>query len=383
MRKIGVVTTTRADYGILSTLLQKIKESPRLELILYVSGTHLEEKHGKTVSEIEAAGHPYHKIPLGMESDSSQAWARSLSRAQIGFEKVLRETKPDILVQLGDRVEQIPVALSAALLKIPIAHIHGGEVTEGAIDESIRHALTKLSHLHFTTCDEYKERVIQMGENADHVWNVGSLAVQSLKTLKFLSKDDLEKKLNIKFGSKNLLVTLHPETLQDEKYQESMANNLLSALKKIPQDVFLLFTATNADVSGEKINQKIQEFVKSHKNSSFVTSLGAVNYFSCLKFFDGVLGNSSSGIIEAPSFGLSTINIGKRQEGRVRAASVIDASNNESEIVSALNKIFLEKPKSSTNPYAKENTVEKMVEILEKIDLKGILVKKFFDQGER
>lgn len=381
MRKIGVVTTTRADYGILSPLLQKIKENPQLELILYVSGSHLEAQHGMTVKEIEESGHAFHKIPLNLEGDTSQAWSQSLARAQVGFEKILRETKPDILIQLGDRVEQIPIALSAALLKIPIAHIHGGEVTEGAIDESVRHALTKFSHLHFTICEEYRERVIQMGENPDRVWNVGSLAVQVLKTQKFLSKEELEKKLNIKFSSKNILITLHPETLQDENYQHAMVSNLLNALEKLPQEVFLLFTGTNADVNGHKINQSIQEFVKARKNAAFVTSLGAMNYFSCLKFFNGVAGNSSSGIIEAPSFGIYTVNVGRRQEGRVRAKSVIDVSINESEIFSALNKVLSEKSPATDNPYAGENTVEKMIDVLEKVDLKSILIKKFFDQG--
>lgn len=368
MKKIGVVTTSRADYGILEPLLKRIEQDSDLELQLFVSGSHYQGSF-KNV----------YLIPIDTSSTDSSGVAKALAQTQIEFEKILSKQLPDLLIVLGDRVEMLPIAMSASLLHIPIAHIHGGELTLGAIDESVRHSLTKFSHLHFTSCEEYKKRVIQLGEFPDRVFNVGSIALEEIVKTNHLSKSELQKELDVQLGEKNLVVTLHPETLENQEYQGEMVDNLLSALDKLPKSHFTLFTATNADLYGKIINEKIKKFVSLHPNTKFVESLGAQKYYSVLKNFDACVGNSSSGIIEAPSLGIPTLNLGQRQAGRVRAKSIVDVSIHTNEIQAGLLEVLSKKPSNIENPYYKKGTVDLIIGELKKVNFKSLLKKSFFD----
>lgn len=377
MKKIGVVTSSRADYGILEPLLNRLEKDSNLNL--FVTGSHFEESHGNTYSQIQGKFKHIHQIPVFMNQTGSEQIAETLARVQVEFEKALKQHRPDILVLLGDRIELMPIALCASLLHIPIAHIHGGELTYGAIDESVRHALTKFSHLHFTSCEEYRKRVIQLGENPERVFNVGSIALDTILKTQLMSKADLESDLKIQLRDKNLVITLHPETLENESYQIQMVDNLLSCLSELSQNYFVLFTATNADLYGSIINDRIQKYVQSHSNTKFIESLGTQRYFSILKIFDACIGNSSSGIIEAPSFGIPTLNIGKRQAGRVRAQSVIDVSIHIQEMQEALKKVLQQRSDSYQNPYFKAGTVTSIAKRLVEAESKEILNKQFFD----
>lgn len=379
MRNIGVVTSSRADYSILEPLLKHLEQDSSIDMNLFVTGAHFEKQYGHTYSHIQGQFRKIHQVPINMSQTNSSGIALTLANVQTEFEKCLKNCKPDILIVLGDRVELIPIALSANLLHIPIAHIHGGELTYGAIDESVRHALTKFSHLHFTSCEDYRKRVIQLGESPDRVFNVGSLALEEIFKTKFLSKAELEKELNVQLGEKNFVITLHPETIENEDYQVQMVQNVLLCLAELPRSYFLLFTATNSDLYGNFINNRIKEFVSTHPNSKYVESLGAKKYYSVLKNFDACIGNSSSGIIEAPSFGMATLNIGRRQAGRVRAKSVFDIPNQLQDMRAGLAKIIDQKIENPQNPYFKAGTAEAILNVLKSVDPKGLLNKQFFD----
>lgn len=379
MKKIGVVTTSRADYGILEPLLHRLESDSELELMLYVSGTHLQKEYGYSYSAIQGKFKNIYQVPIPTSQTKSEAIAKSLGSTLIEFEKSLNKNKPDILILLGDRVELMPIALVASLLHIPIAHLHGGELTFGAMDECIRHSVTKFSHLHFTSCEEYRKRVIQLGESPERVFNVGSLALESISKSNLLSKAELEESLGVNFGNKNIVVTLHPETLETKEYQIEMVDNVLSALELLPNSYFILFTSSNADLFGEILNERIQKFVSSHSNTRYVSNLGAQKYYSILKNFDLCMGNSSSGVIEAPSLGIPTLNIGRRQAGRIRAKSVTDISINKHEIQSALTNILTKKPEHCDNPYFKKGTLDLITNVLKKTDFTNILQKEFYD----
>ncbi|MCI7501228.1 MAG: UDP-N-acetylglucosamine 2-epimerase, partial [Campylobacter sp.] len=316
-RKICVVSTSRADYGLLFWLLKEIEKSRFLELSLLLSGSHLEERFGLTYKEVQRDFKHFYKVPLGLENDDKTALCLAFSAGVAGFSKVLEQIKPDIMVLLGDRYEMLSAGVAGMLRAIPLAHIHGGESTQGAIDEGIRHALTKMSHIHFCATSLYKRRIIQLGENPARVYNVGGLGVENIKRLELLSKKDFENSLGFKLGKKNILVTFHPQTIE-KKSASKQFSQILNALDSL-KDTHFIFTGANADNGGKIINEMAQSYcLKNPKKAIFAISLGQLRYLSAIKHADIVLGNSSSGISEAPSLKKATINIGNRQKGRIK-----------------------------------------------------------------
>lgn len=381
-RKICVVTGSRAEYGLLRFLIDMIEKSDELELILIVTGMHLSYEFGLTISDIENDGHLVSdKVEMLLSSDTKSSICKSIGLGLIGFSDKLNFHKPDLLVILGDRYEIFAAAISALISCIPIAHIHGGESTEGAIDESIRHSITKMSNLHFVATKKYAERVIQLGESPQNVFNVGGLGLDNINTMRFLSKNKLQSLLNFEFGSKNLIITFHPVTLEFNSGRNQM-KELLDALYEL-EDINLIFTMPNSDANGRIIMEMIEEFCKKRNNAKSYKSLGQSKYLSCLKYVDGVVGNSSSGLIEAPSFNKATINIGDRQKGRLKAKSIIDCSPDKISIINAINKIyskdFQKKLKNLINPYGDGGASESIVKIISEIKLDGIIKKKFHD----
>ena len=387
MRKICVVTTTRAEYGLLQPLIQKIEADDELSLQLVVTGTHLEKKFGETYREIEQDFHIDVKIPMNLESDDKEALSLSMAELQKEITRAFVDLKPDIVVILGDRYEILSIAMAAMMLQIPLAHIHGGELTEGAMDDSIRHAVTKLSHLHFTATQAYAKRVIQLGEQPTRVFNVGSLGVENIKNLKLLNKKAFEKSIDFTLGEKNILVTYHPQTLSKMKAKEQ-CSELLSALDAL-KDTKIIFTKSNADSGADVINKMIESYVSKNKERCAVfASLGQLRYFSAIQYVDAVVGNSSSGILEVPSFHKPTVNIGQRQEGRVQAKSIINCEILQEEIKKAIYKAydeeFVQSLKNVSNPYESKETSTKIKKTLKSFPLDTILQKKFYDMdGER
>jgi GDP/UDP-N,N'-diacetylbacillosamine 2-epimerase (hydrolysing) len=374
-KKIWVISGGRAEYFLLESLIHKLK---KFDTTLVLTGSHFFKKYGYTFSQIKKTI-PIKKIKINLKSDSRGEILLFMSKLIQQFTKKMSTNKPDLIMILGDRYEIFSVAVCAMILKIPIAHIHGGEITEGAFDDSIRHAITKLSHLHFVTTEKYKNRVIQMGENRKNVHNVGSLGVENTQRIKLLKKKEIEKKLNFTLNKKNLLITFHPVTLT--KNIESI-DPLLKSLSKL-RDTNLLFTSPNIDPGNNIILKKIKSFVSRNKNSKLFPSLGQKLYFSCIKVFDGVVGNSSSGIIEVPSFQKGSINIGNRQKGRIAAKNVINCKNNETSIDFSIKKLlskkFKEDIKKNKNPYFQKNTSTNIVNILKKLSFKDLPYKNFFD----
>ena len=373
MRKICVVTSTRAEYGLLSPLLKQIDLDENLSLQLVVTGTHLLKKFGHTVDEIEFE--IAKKVFVKLKDNSKVGVSNYMSKLQKKMTKTFTQLKPDIVVVLGDRYEIFSVALSATVLNIPIAHIHGGETTQGAMDEVFRHSITKMSHLHFTATKLYRNRVIQLGEQPKRVFNVGALGVENIENIKLLSKDEFEKSISSKLYKKNLLVTFHPTTL-DKQSPKKQFKTILKALSKL-KDTKIIFTKANADTGGVIINKMIDSYVKKHKNAIAFHSLGLVRYLSALRYVDGVVGNSSSGIIEAPSMGCMSVNIGSRQKGRESAKSVLHVDLDEQKILKAIKK--LRRVKKVKNPYSCKNTSYKIKEVLKQTSLKDILQKEFYD----
>tara|TARA_B110000977_G_scaffold123703_1_gene158616 strand:- start:28192 stop:29328 length:1137 start_codon:yes stop_codon:yes gene_type:complete len=374
-KKIWVISGGRAEYFLLESLIHKLK---KFDTTLVLTGSHFFKKYGYTFSQIKKTI-PIKKIKINLKSDSRGEILLFMSKLIQQFTKKMSTNKPDLIMILGDRYEIFSVAVCAMILKIPIAHIHGGEITEGAFDDSIRHAITKLSHLHFVTTEKYKNRVIQMGENRKNVHNVGSLGVENTQRIKLLKKKEIEKKLNFTLNKKNLLITFHPVTLT--KNIESI-DPLLKSLSKL-RDTNLLFTSPNIDPGNNIILKKIKSFVSRNKNSKLFPSLGQKLYFSCIKVFDGVVGNSSSGIIEVPSFQKGSINIGNRQKGRIAAKNVINCKNNETSIDLSIKKLlskkFKEDIKKNKNPYFQKNTSTNIVNTLKKLSFKDLPYKNFFD----
>jgi len=380
MRKICVVTSTRADYGILYHLLKAVQSEHSLELQIIATGMHLSQNFGLTYKEIEKDFKIDEKIEI-LSGDSDTQICKSIGLACEKFGTAFGRLKPDILVLLGDRYEIFAVGASACVMRIPTAHIHGGETTQGAFDEVFRHSLTKMSHLHFVATEEYKKRVIQLGEHPDRVFNVGGIGIENIKKLNLLSKAEFEKSINFKLGKKNILVTFHPVTLENGTAKEQF-NEILNALNEL-KDTNIIFTKANSDTNGLVINKTIEKYVKTHKNCICFTSLGQLRYLSALKFVDIVLGNSSSGLTEAPSFKVATVNIGDRQKGRIKAGSVIDCEPKKDEILGAINKAyssdFRQILKDVVNPYDGGDSSKKIVEILKNANLDDILKKKFYD----
>lgn len=382
MNKICVVTGNRAEYGLLKPLIEKISQDSELELILYVTGAHLSTEYGLTYKEIEKDSFPVaRKIEMLLSADTASGIIKSMGIEMIGLADILSEDKPNIMIILGDRYEMLVAATAAMMHCIPIAHIHGGELTEGAIDDAIRHAITKMSHLHFAATEEYRQRIIQMGECPDRVFNVGALGVENIRKVHLLSRTQLEESLHISLSQQTAIVTFHPVTLEKDSVDRQFAN-LLEALDQFPQ-MFLIFTKANSDEAGHGINYMMEQYVKKNQERCKVfDSLGQFRYLSLLKYCSIVIGNSSSGIIEAPSFGVSSIDIGSRQHGRVCAKSVIHCEAETADIELAIEKGLQSKYKEQNivNPYEKENTSEQIVARIRDFLQADIGVKKqFFD----
>ena len=381
-RKICIVTGTRAEYGLLYWLMKEIEADKDLELQLIVTGMHLSPEFGLTYKEIEKDFIIDKKIEMLLSSDTPIGISKSMGLAQISFAEAYEELQPDMLVVLGDRYEIFSAVSVAMIARIPIAHLHGGETTEGAFDESIRHSITKMSHLHFTATDTYRKRVIQLGEHPKRVFNVGGMGIENIKRLKLLSKEEFEKSIDFKLNKKNILITFHPVTLENATAKEQF-QELLNAVD-ILKSTNIIFTKANSDTDGRVINQMIDEYVSQNSDKSVAfTSLGQLRYLSALQYVDAMVGNSSSGLAEAPSFQIGTINIGDRQKGRIMAKSVINCKSDRESIADAFEKLyskaFQEVLKTSTNPYGDGCASLKIIEELKKVDLENILKKSFYD----
>jgi GDP/UDP-N,N'-diacetylbacillosamine 2-epimerase (hydrolysing) len=381
-RKVCVVTGTRAEFGLLRWLMQEIKETAKLELQVIATGMHLSPEFGLTFREIEEAGFRIDaKVEMLVSADTSTAVTKSMGLGLIGYADAYDRLSPDIVVLLGDRFEIFAAAAAAMITGIPIAHLHGGETTEGAFDEAIRHSITKMSQLHFVAAEDYRSRVIQLGEHPERVFSVGGLGIDAIKRITLLDRQALEASLDFKFGQKNLLITFHPVTLEDNSSPQQM-DELLAALDELT-NTNLIFTLPNADTGGRKIGRMVQEFVSTHSNSRVYASLGQLRYLSCMKYVDGVVGNSSSGLAEAPSMGIGTINIGDRQKGRLSASSVIHCKPNLKSIREALKRLyeptFQHSLVETINPYGSGGASQKIVEVLMSHPLDGLIKKTFFD----
>ena len=380
--KVCVVTGSRAEYGLLFWLIKAIDDDPDLQLQLIVTGMHLSPKFGYTYKEIEEVFDISSKIEILSSDDTSVGISKSMGLAQISLSKEYERLKPDIIIVLGDRYEIFSAASVAMIANIPIAHIAGGETTQGAYDESIRHSITKMSSLHFTATDTYKKRVIQLGENPKNVFNVGALAVESAQKLNLLSKKELEKEIGFSFNKKNLLVTFHPTTLEP-KTAKKQFQELLDALDQL-KETNIIFTKANSDTDGQIINEMIDNFVSTRKKNNIAFySLGQLKYLSTLQFVDGVVGNSSSGITEAPLFKIGTINIGNRQKGRIMPISVINCKNNKADILNAIDNLyskdFQPQLKKIENIFGNGKTSSKILKILKNTVINNIVKKKFYD----
>lgn len=381
-RKICVVTGTRAEYGLLRWVMQGIQDSDELDLQLIVTGMHLSPEFGLTISEIEADGFCIdRKVEMLLSSDTPVGITKSMGLAMIGFADALSQLQPELLLVVGDRYEIFAAAASAMVSRIPIAHCHGGESTEGVIDESIRHSITKMAHLHFVAADEYRKRVIQLGEDPNHVFKVGGLGIDNILKLKLLNKMQFEKSINFKLGKQNLLITFHPETLECDTSTNQMSE-LLNALAEL-RDTGLIFTMPNSDTEGRALFSQINEFCSLNPNARSYTSLGQLRYLSCIQHVDGIIGNSSSGLLEAPSFKKGTINIGDRQSGRLKASSVIDSAADRKSISSAIkylfSKPFQNKLQETINPYGEGGASKSIVRVLENRRFNNLLKKSFYD----
>lgn len=381
-RKICVVTGTRAEYGLLYWLMKEIQADPDLDLQVIVTGMHLSPEFGLTYKEVEKEFTIDKKIEMLLSSDTAVGISKSMGLAQISFAEAYAELQPDLIVLLGDRYEIFCAASTAMIAGVPIAHLHGGETTKGAFDEAIRHSITKMSHLHFTATQEYRRRVIQLGENPERVFNVGGMGIENIHRLPLLSKEEFEQSISFKLGNKNLIVTFHPVTLENAT-AEHQFGELLAALDEL-EDTHIIFTKANSDTDGRIINQMIDDYVtrNSHKAIGF-TSLGQLRYLSALQYMDAMVGNSSSGLAEAPSFKIGTINIGDRQAGRIKADSVIDCAPEKNAIAKAIATLytpeFQQQLQQVNNPYGTGCASKNIVPVLKQVKLGSLLKKEFYD----
>lgn len=381
-RKICIITGTRAEYGLLRWVMQGILDDPELTLQVIVTGMHLSPEFGLTFHAIEQDGFQIdRKIEMLTSSDTAVGIAKSMGLGLIGFADALNELQPDLIVVLGDRFEIFSAVSAALIARIPVAHLHGGEATEGAIDEAIRHSVTKMSHLHFVAAEVYRQRVIQLGEQPDRVFLVGGLGVDNIKRLKLLDRAALEASLGFKLGPKNLLITFHPVTLETATAANQM-EELLEALTHL-KDTQLIFTLPNADTDGRVLIKLVEKFVVQYPNAHAYISLGQLRYLSCIAQVDGVVGNSSSGLSEVPSFKKGTINIGDRQRGRLQAESVINCEPSRGSIAAALVQLystdFQARLCQVINPYGEGGASEKVINTLKHYPIAGIVKKTFYD----
>lgn len=381
-RKIAVVTGSRAEYGLLYWLIKEIHESSDLQLQLIVTGSHLSPEFGYTASQIEQDGYPVAaKVEMLLSSDTPVGIAKSMGLGVISFADALDRLKPDLIVVLGDRYEILSAVQAAMVANIPIAHIHGGELTEGAIDEGIRHAVTKMSHLHFTAAEPYRQRVIQLGEQPDRVFNVGAMGMDNIVKMKLLSREEFEQSIGFRLGKTNMLVTYHPVTLADPS--KDAFSSLLHALDQFP-DAKIILTKPNADTYGRKLIRQIDDYAKANPERVYVsTSLGQLKYLSAIQHVDVVVGNSSSALIEVPFFRKPSVNIGERQKGRLHGESVINCGSSVDEIADAIHQALssehLEKTRKAPLLFGTGGASRKIVEILKQVDTERLIQKKFYD----
>ena len=382
-RKICIVTGTRAEYGLLRWVIHGISKSPSLDLQLIATGMHLCPEFGNTVQEIKSDGFPINrKVEMLLSSDTPVGITKSIGLGTIGFADAFSELQPDLLILLGDRFEIFAAASAALVARIPIAHIHGGEATEGCIDESIRHSITKMSHIHFVAANEYRNRVVQLGEHPSRVFQVGGLGVDSIMKLDLLSQEELSEAIDFCFLKRNLLITFHPVTLE-KNTSAAQFDELLTALDQL-YDTGLIFTMPNADTDSRVLFEKITSFCLDRPYAKAYTSLGQLHYLSCVRCVESVVGNSSSGLLEVPSFKKATINIGYRQGGRLKASSVIDCDPKAFSILEAINRSyspdFLDKLEGTSNPYGNGGASTAIINVVENLTFNDSLFKKsFFD----
>ena len=385
MRKICVITGTRAEFGLLSGLMRLIQQSEQTTLQVVATNMHLSERYGNTYREIEEAGFPIdYKVPMLDESgaDNSTATLKAMSRALAGFAEAYDTLQPDLIVVLGDRYE-ILAAVEAALIKqIPVAHLHGGELTFGAYDDAIRHSITKMSHLHFTSTEAYRKRVIQLGEQPERVFYVGALGVENIKRVPLMSKSEIEHDLQFEITDQTILVTYHPVTLSGSNPSDDI-NALFESLDEHPE-LQVIFTMPNSDTGGQVIAEAIEQYVMQHADRvRAYKSLGMKRYLSVMKYCTAVVGNSSSGILEAPSFHIPTLNIGSRQDGRIAATSVYNCATDKASISAGLDYIlsleFRAIASKAQNPYEKEGTAQAIFDVISTYPLEGIIKKEFYN----
>ena len=381
--KVCFITGTRAEYGLLKPLISEMLRDNFFEVKIIATGMHLSPEFGLTYKEIEKDGLEIdEKIEILLSSDTPVGVSKAMGLGMISFSEAYDRLKPDLIIGLGDRFELFSSVSAAMISRIPVAHLHGGESTEGVIDDPMRHAITKMSHMHFTSTEFYRKRVIQLGENPATVFNVGAIGLDNLSNLKLLTKKQLEKKLSFNFGKKNIIFTFHPVTLEKDTSIKHITE-IFKALDRF-KEIKIIFTKGNADTGGRIINELIENFVTQNPERSVVfNSLGQLKYLSTFQFVDAMIGNSSSGIIEMPSFKKVTINIGDRQRGRIKAPSVIDCCPQEKDIVDAINKVynveFQKELKNVINPYWQGGATKKIVDKLKIIDPSRLLKKQFYD----
>lgn len=385
MRKICVVTGTRAEYGLLSRLMRLINDSPQTQLQVIATNMHLSPKYGNTYQFIEQDGFKIdYKIPIIEDNakDDAVTTVKSMSKALSGFADAYNELKPDMVVLLGDRYELLAAATASIVERIPIAHIHGGEVTEGAYDDAIRHSITKMSHLHFTSTEEYRKRVIQLGEQPERVFNVGALGVENIKMLPLMSKEEIENEIDFKIDGNTILVTYHPVTLGNRTAKDDI-EDFIAALEE-RKDLRVIFTMPNSDTGSQIIVDAINGFVeRNKKRAKSFKSLGVVRYLSVMQQVAAVVGNSSSGLLEVPSFGIPTLNIGDRQKGRIAAESVLNCAPEKKSVLEGIDLVFSEQFRKLAhtvrNPYEKDNTAEVISKVISTYPLESLTQKHFYD----
>ena len=379
-RKICVITGTRAEYGLLQPIMQVIKDDPVFELQVVATGMHLSPEFGLTYKTIEKDGFKINeKIEMLLSSDTSIGVAKAMGLATISMSEMLDRLKPEFIMVLGDRFELLAVTQAALVSRVPVIHLVGGDVTEGAFDEAIRHSITKMSHLHFVTNKESQKRVRQLGENPENIFLVGNPGLDHLNNIKLMTKNELEKSLDYSFRKRNILVTFHSVTL-DEKSSMDSFEELLIALDSFGDEVGIIFTKPNSDTEGRKIIKRLDKFSQSRINCVVHTSLGQLRYLSAASLVDVVVGNSSSGILEVPSLKTPPVNIGDRQKGRPRADSVIDCKPNSVIIKKSIKKAFKMNCNNTINPYGDGRTAPRVLKVLKKINSsKGLIKKHFFD----
>lgn len=385
MRKICVITGTRAEYGLLSRLMKMIQDDQDTQLQIVATNMHLSPKFGNTYQEIENDGFTIdYKIPIIDDNDKDDAvtTVKSMAKALAGFADAYNELKPDLVVVLGDRYEILAAAEAALIERIPIAHIHGGEITEGAYDDAIRHSITKMSHLHFASTEAYRKRIIQLGEQPDHVFYTGALGIENIKHLHLMNKAEIEKEIGFEIDCNTILVTYHPVTLGNRTAKDDI-DDFISALEE-RKDLRIIFTMPNSDTGSQFIVEAVNGFVeRNHGRAKAFKSLGVVRYLSVMKQVAAVVGNSSSGIVEVPSFGIPTLNIGDRQKGRIQAESTYNCMPAKESVLNGLNKVlskeFRELAAKVHNPYEKANTAEEIFKVISTYPLEQLNQKHFYD----